>query len=303
MYTTRRSIVTGAGAALALATIRPLQAMRRTARSLSMLARPIPATGELLPAVGFGNSAAFRTGDQALSDQLLDVLLEKGGSFIDTGGDTQRPIGDYMARHKVHERLFLGTNIAAADRQAGRAYIDGARRLQGKDPLDLLQVNRLGALKTQWKNLRDWKQAGLTRYIGIATIHQSAYPDLEAVMKTGTMDFLQINYSMLETGSAERLLPVAADMGVAVVTNRPFVNGRYFPLVADRKLPEWAADFDCHSWAQFSLKYILGHPAVNSVLTETTKPRHALENLSAGFGRLPDAKTRQRMLQLVSRWR
>ena len=302
MKSSRRVFIGGTGAALAITTARlPLSANAMSQPSV-MMARPIPATGEMLPVVGLGNSPAFRNNDLELAKALLNVLLQKGGSFVDTGGAAQRPIGLYMNEHGVHERLFLGTNMAAGDKHAGLQYIKQAQGIQGKEPLDLLQVHRLEGLKKQWKNLREWKDAGLARYIGVATTRREAYPDLEALMKTGTMDFLQINYSLLETASAERLLPVARDMGVAIVTNRPFVNGKYFPLVKDRELPEWAAEFDCQSWAQFSLKFILAHPAVNCVLTETTKPRHAHDNLSAGFGRLPNADMQKRMLELVREW-
>jgi aryl-alcohol dehydrogenase-like predicted oxidoreductase len=122
---------------------------------------------------------------------------------------------------------------------------------------------------------------------------------VESLISSGTTDFVQLNYSILETESGERLLPLARDKGVAVITNRPFVNGQWFPLVKDRELPDWAEEFDCRSWAQFSLKFILANPAVNCVITETSKPHHAADNLSAGFGRLPDENARARMIELI----
>ncbi len=146
-----------------------------------------------------------------------------------------------------------------------------------------------------WDVMRRFKDEGVTEFIGTAR-HASVYYDaMIGVMKTGSLDVLQVNYSMLETEAAERVLPTAIDHGVAVMINRPFINGRYFELVRGQALPEWAAEFDCESWAQFSLKYILSHPAVTCVLTETENPRHAVDNLRAGLGRLPDEKIRIRM--------
>ncbi len=147
--------------------------------------------------------------------------------------------------------------------------------------------------------MQRWKQEGHARYIGIAATGQRFFDDVEWLLQNGEPDFIQINYSMLEPESGERLLPLATDKGVAVVTNRPFINGQYFPRVAGKELPEWAADFDCQSWAQFSLKWILANPQVNCTLTETTKLHHAVDNLSAGLGRLPDERERSRMQALM----
>ena len=171
--------------------------------------------------------------------------------------------------------------------------------MQGKESLDLLQLQRPNEFERQWKRLRNWKDKGMTRHIGLAVSGERYFPMTEKLLKSGTADFVQLNYSMIEPESGERLLPLAQDHGVAVVTNRPFINGRYFPLVSGHELPGWAAEFDCESWAQFSIKYILANPAVNCVLTETTKAHHAADNLSAGIGRLPDEKTRARMLELI----
>lgn len=296
----RRSFVQKAGSAIALLAA-PLAAFSgQKDAERKMMTRPIPRTGELLPVVGLGNSTAFRNNQVDDANSLLEVLLKKGGSVVDTGGESQRPVGRFLNERDAQDELFLGTNIAASDEGAGRAYIASSQAIQGQKPLDLLQINRLGELKKQWKNLRAWKAEGLTRYIGVATTKAESYGALESLMKTGDMDFLQINYSILERESAKRLLPVAQEMGVAVVTNRPFVNGRYFPLVAERQLPEWAAEFDCESWAQFSIKFALAHPAVNCVITETSKVRHAVDNLASGFGRLPDAGMQKRMLELFS---
>ncbi len=261
--------------------------------------RRVPSTGEELPIVGFGNSQAFRNGDIDVTHALLQVLMDFGGRFIDTGGQSQFTLGEVMQEKQIRNQLFLGTNIDPVDEQAGLQYVEQSQDVQGKKPLDLLQLRRPSDLNKEWRAMRKWKEAGMTRFLGVAISRKQYYEPLIALMKTGTIDFVQVNYSMLEPESAERLLPLAQDQGIAVITNRPFINGQYFSLVKGKALPAWAADFDCESWAQFSLKYILAHPAVTCAITETANPKHAVDNLSAGLGRLPDERTRQRMLRVM----
>lgn len=266
----------------------------------TMRTRPIPSSGELLPVVGFGQSAAFRNGDLAVSKSLLDVLLEKGGSFIDTGPKGQQILGQFMSEQNAHEQLFLGTNIYSTEEDQILNEIQQAQQAQGKTTLDLVFIRSLQDLGQQWQNLLRWKESGLTRHVGFAMSRRQYYEPVMQLMRTGTVDFVQVNYSLLELEAAEKVLPVARENGVAIVTNRPFVNGQYFNLVRGRELPGWAEDFDCHSWAQFSVKFILANPAVNCVLTETTKTSHAADNLAAGFGRLPDLATQKKMINLIT---
>ena len=294
----RRSFIHNAGAFGAALSL-PYPVLAEATQAEKIWTRPIPGTAEPLPIVGFGRSQLFRDGDYAGSRKLLDVLLEMGGSFIDTGGSSQAVLGQYIREHKAQGKLFLGTNVGATNAQDSLAAIERAQEIQGKDVLDLLQLPRPADIDVQWQLMRRARDEGQARYIGIAIARNSYYDMVESVINSGTADFVQLNYSMLEPESGDRLLPLARDQGVAVVVNRPFINGQYFPLVRGRTLPSWAAEFDCQSWAQFSLKYILANPAVNCVLTETSKTKHAIDNLSAGFGRLPDEKTRMRMLRLV----
>jgi diketogulonate reductase-like aldo/keto reductase len=294
----RRKFLQIAGVSLATAPLTfPLSAVAGKAKQIPT--RPIPSSGEPLPVLGLGQSSAFRSGDLELSTELLNILTGMGGRFVDTGGTAQRIMGQYMRTHNAHDKLFLGTNVFPSKENEMLSEIQLARKVQGKVALDLVQARSLEDLNRQWENLLEWKAAGLTRHVGFAMSRRSYYEPVMALMETGTMDFVQVNYSVLEPEAANDVLPLARDKGVAVVTNRPFVNGKYFPLVSGHPLPEWAQEFDCHSWAQFSLKFILGHPAINCVLTETSKAKHAVENLSAGFGRLPDEPTRQRMVKLV----
>ncbi len=289
----RRKFLQEASATAALATL-PLHVVAQDGRE-KMATRPIPSSGEPLPIVGFGNSGSFRANDYENSEKLLDTLREIGGKFIDTGGNTQRPIGRYMKQFAAHDDLFLGTNISANNAEADLQAIATAKQIQGKDTLDLLQLQRPADFHAQWPRMQRWKEEGHARYIGIAATGNRFFDLFESLLREGSADFIQINYSMMEAESGEKLLPLARDKGVAVVTNRPFLNGQYFSRVAELNLPEWAADFDCNSWAQFSLKWILANPIVNCTLTETTKVQHAVDNLSAGLGRLPDAAERARM--------
>ncbi len=200
-----------------------------------------------------------------------------------------------MREKELADSVFLGAYFSGERDVQSQ---DEARRLMeitGKPMLDLMHSYPEDAVP-YWDTFRRWKDEGLTRYIGIAR-HRSEYYDMMmGLMKTGTVDFLQVNYSLFETEAGERVLPLAMEMGIAVTINRPFLNGRYFDIVRGHELPAWAADFDCLSWAQFSIKFILSHPAVNCVLTETANPKHAEDNIGAGLGRLPDEQQRQKML-------
>lgn len=293
----RRDFMKAAGA-LALGS-----AMARADEGTAMLTRKIPGSDESLPVIGFGNSTAFRDNDFATTSSLLDILREKGGRFIDIHGSSEDPIGRYMDENDANKDFFIGTNLYRSDGMSSEERIRLSQTIQGKNPLDLLFLPRPAAIKEQWPQMRAWKDQGLARHIGVAATGQGFFGVLETLIASGSIDFIQINYSMLEPEANERLLPMAQDKGVAVVVNRPFVNGEYFPLVAGKPLPNWAADFDCMSWAQFSLKFIIANPAVTCAITETSKVHHAVDNLSAGFGRLPDAAEQKRMRELLLSFR
>jgi len=294
----RREFIRDAGV-LGVAWTLPFSAAAEAIKTQKMATRPIPGTDEQLPIVGFGNSSAFREGDYENSRKLLDVLVEYGGSFIDSWSSSQEVLGRYMHEHDAKGKLFPGNNVGAKNKEDMDAAIRYAKEAQGKAVLDLLQLPNPGDFKRQWRLMRDAKEEGHARYIGLATARSSHFETVEKLLQSGTADFIQVNYSILETKTGERLLPMARDNAVAVITNRPFLNGQFFPLVKDKELPAWAADFDCESWAQFSLKFILANPAVNCVITETSKPHHAMDNLTAGLGRLPDEETRKRMRALI----
>ncbi len=286
----RREILGAAGGALAAASLPSLGA----ARQLST--RRIPSTGEPLGVIGLGNSAAFKSSDMETTRRLLSLLAEHGGSFVDT-----RAISRFNVLRATPDGMpiFLAAYVDGLDVDQDERDIAALRQLRGGQPLDLLTLSNFDELDRRWNNLRRWQQQGLCRYIGVGKARISFFPAIMKLMANGSVDFIQINYSILEPEAEERLLPMAVDKDVAVVTNRPFVNGDYFQMVRGRALPAWASDFDCHSWAQFSLKFILGNPAVNCVITETANPDHAIDNLGGGIGRLPDPKARESMRALV----
>ncbi len=262
--------------------------------------RPIPKTGEQLPIVGLGSTkAVLQLPERGTAGfkLLLRTLLDGGGTVVDTwsrDASLDKLTGEALQANGMVKDLFLATKVDAKGAEAGREILARTRRLFGKTS-DLIQVISLRDLETQWPILKEWKEASKARYIGATVSSDRQHEDMMQFMRGERPDFIQVNYSVVETQAETGVLPLAADLGIAVLVNRPFMNGGYFSRVRGVALPEWAAEFDCHSWAQFSLKYILAHPAVTCVLTETTKPKHLRENLGAAYGRFPDVKTKHRM--------
>ncbi|MCH7682323.1 MAG: aldo/keto reductase [Gemmatimonadetes bacterium] len=267
--------------------------------------RVIPATGESIPVIGFGSTKAVVQIPEAGTDPLRSVmrmLVEYGGRVVDTGPRSEEidsQFGRLLNEPELRDKLFLATKINTRGREAGIQQMRQAQLTFGRRTMDLIQIQSLTDLEVHWPNLREWKDTGEARYIGVTVSSYNDYERLEAFMRSEPLDFVHLNYSVVETRAEERLLPLAQDRGMAVLINRPFMNGSFFQLVSGRELPEWAADFDCATWAQFSLKYILAHPTVTCVLTETTNPEHMEENIQAAFGRLPDESTKLWMREVV----
>ena len=278
---------TGAAAISALAT--PTWAAERVPTRL------IPGTDEALPIVGLGNSRAFAAADQEAASRVLDTFLEHGGGYVDISGSSRFTVGKIIADRGAQQKTFLGNYLTGQNLDEMRAEIRKLQSVQGDGPLELSMKRDVADLGERADQFRTLKEEGLLRYVGIGRPHRRFYPAMMQLMNDDVVDFIQVNYSMMEPDAAEQILPLAMDRNIAVVINRPFINGDYFGLVKGHELPEWAADFDCESWAQFSLKYILSNPAVNCVLTETSNPKHVVDNLSAGFGAMPDEKTRKKM--------
>ena len=257
--------------------------------------REIPGTNEALSIIGLGNSQAFRNGNAKVAGELLQLYVERGGRYVDVGGSSAGFVGQLGKEMGATEQLFFANYIDPAEASAMRNEVTDLAAAQGKSALDLVHTRDLEGFRLRHDAYREMQEDGLVRFIGIARTGKPNYGAIEQLIRDGLVDFIQVNYSMLEPEAAESLLPLAMEEGIAVAISRPFMNGNYFSVVEGHELPGWAAEFDCESWAQFSLKYILAHPAVTCVLTETANPEHAIDNFGAGFGRLPDAQTRQRM--------
>lgn len=292
------SLVTAAAAAGLNAP--PAEAQR------AMPTRAVPAGGERLPMIGLGSSKVVeeiaKNGEEPVR-QVLRTLAAEGGKVVDTWPRNPANDGRFGAvinEPELRGKLFVTTKIDKVGKEAGVAQFRDAQRLYGRKPIDLVQIFSLTDLDTHWPSLRAWKDAGEARYIGVTVSEPRLHGALEAFLRRERPDFTQVNYSITERAAEERLLPLAADRGVAVLVNRPFMNGAYFKRLEGRPLPPWAAEFNCTTWAQFSLKYILAHSSVTCVLTETSNPHHMQENAAAAVGPLPDDRARARMRDFIA---
>ena len=296
----------GATAGGLLLAVDGLRAQART-ESLAMLTRGIPSTGEKLPAIGLGTWQAFDvdiTGDnrKQLGD-VLSLFVKLGGRVIDTSpmyGHTEEVIGELTAALGIQDKLFFATKVWTRGKENGIRSMERSMELLRAKPIDLIQVHNLVDVNTQLATLREWKQQGRVRYTGITHYESGALSAIEKLMRSEKFDFLQINYSLMEPEAEERVLPLAQERGIAVIANRPFGAGDLFEKVRSKPLPEWASEFDCRSWAQFFLKWIISNAAITCAIPATNKTRHLEDNIQGGIGRLPDAKMRRRMVELVS---
>ena len=271
------------------------------------LERLIPSSGEKIPAVGLGTWRTFDVGASATERApLTDVLrrfAELGGRVVDSSpmyGAAESVVGDLATDLAITDKLFLATKVWTSGRDAGVTQMEQSLRRLRTQRLDLMQIHNLLDWRTHLRTLREWKAAGRVRYVGVTHYTSSAYDELERVLRGEPLDFVQVNYSLGEREAERRILPLARDRGVAVLANRPFSEGGLFQRVRGRALPGWAAEFDCESWAQFFLKWILAHSAVTCVIPATSRPEHLVDNMKAGTANLPDAATRERMAALVA---
>ena len=276
------------------------------AQDRPLLMRAIPSSGEEIPVVGLGSARTFSVGpsgeERAPLREVLRLFHEAGGRFFDTApsyGSSESVAGELVQELGIHGDLFFATKISTGGgREAGLDQEVGSLRSWGRDTIDLNQVHNLRDVDIHLRTIRQAKEEGRTRYVGVTTSFARQYQEMEQVLRTEELDFVQINYSLGEREAAERLLPLAQDRGIAVVVNEPYNVGRVFGVVGGREVPEWAAEFDCRSWGQFFLKYILAHPAVTVIIPATSDPAHLADNMGAGVGRLPDERTRTRMEEL-----
>lgn len=262
--------------------------------SPALATRRIPADKRLLPVIGLGTWQTFDVGaDTARRRGLGEVLLrfsELGGTVVDSSpmyGTAESVLGDLVATGTLRERLFLATKVWTQGRAGGVAQMEESLRRLKSPRIELMQIHNLVDWRTHLPTLRAWKADGRIRYVGISHYTASAYAEVEAVLRSEQLDFLQINYSLLEQESAQRLLPLATERGVAVIANRPFAEGALFARVKGRPLPAAAADHGCRSWAQLFLRWILAHPAVSCAIPASSRLDHLEDNMAAGIGPLP----------------
>jgi len=267
-----------------------------------ILQRPIPKTGEAIPAVGLGTWQGFDVaGDAAETAQAheaLKALVDLGGRVVDSSpmyGSAEAVTGQLSQELGVGPKLFVATKVWTSGRQAGARQMEDSMRKLRVERLDLMQVHNLVDASTHLATLREWKKAGRVRYLGVTHYHAGAHGDLEKYIKPGDLDFVQVNYSLAEPQADRRLLAVAGDSRTAVIVNRPFAEGAMFGRVKGKALPEWAKEIGCASWAQFFLKWILAHPAVTCAIPGTRNAKHVADNLGAASGALPDESMRKKM--------
>jgi diketogulonate reductase-like aldo/keto reductase len=272
----------------------------------AMITRPIPSSGEAMPVIGLGTWPVFDVGaDDATRQPLREVvkrLVEGGGKMIDTSpmyGRSEGVIGDIVAELGLRQQVFLATKVWISGRERGIEQMKRSADLLKSPVIDLMQIHNLVDWRTQLATMRDMKAKGTLRYIGITHYTTSALPELARILENeDDIDFVQLGYSLATREPETRLLPVAAQRKVAVIVNQPFERGDLFRSVRGKTLPEWAAEFDCTSWAQLFLKYLLGDPAVTVVIPATNNAEHMTDNLKAGYGRLPNAKQREQIIKL-----
>mgnify|MGYP001811764555 FL=1 len=299
---TRRKILklgAGAGALTATGTL-PLSAFANTDE---LVERKIPSSGETVPIIGLGTNRYGVGDDAAAREPLLASLArfaELGGTLVDTAPSyrsSEIVLGDLISKLGIRDQLFIATKIDKETMHESEAQMRASLDSLQVDRVDLMQIHNLRGWQDNIRLLRAWNESEQTRYTGITTSRSAQYAELEVIIAEHELDFLQVNYSLEQREAADRLLPLAADRGMAVIINRAFGGGRIFEAVGDRPVPDWAREFDCNSWAQFLLKYALSHPAATLAIPGMTKVHHVDDNMQAGRGRMPDAAQRKAMEQ------
>lgn len=273
----------------------------------SPIMKPIPVSGEPLPVIGMGSWITFNVGSDARARaQRVDVMrhfFERGGTVIDSSpmyGSSEAVIGHCLREIGDGVSPFAATKVWTWGRTLGEQQMAHSRQLWGVERFDLMQIHNLLDWETHLETLHAWKVQGRIRYIGVTTSHGSRHVELERIMRSQSIDFVQLTYNVVDRAAERRLLPLAAERGVAVIANRPFQGGLLFHRVRNRPLPDWAGEIDCSNWAQLFLKFIVSHPAITCAIPATSRVDHMRENMGALYGRLPEAGLRRRLVDLVT---
>lgn len=271
-----------------------------------MRARKIPSSGEALPVIGLGTWQTFDVGPTAVERAPLKEVLRAfeaaGGRVIDSSpmyGAAEEVVGDLAAELGFGDKLFLATKVWTSGQREGIEQMEDSMRKLRTQRLDLMQVHNLVDVETHLATLREWKEQGRVRHIGVTHYTDRAHDDVARLIERHPLDFIQINYSIAEPEAARRLLPLAQARGVAVIANRPFGGGGLFSRLRGKAVPKWSVEIDCNSWAQLMLKYVVSHPAITCAIPATSKVEHVRDNMAAGLGRLPDEKQRALIAEAV----
>ena len=274
------------------------------AKSRQPITKAIPSTGERIPVIGMGTSRTFDVSTNPSTrkrlGQVLQAFFDNGGTLIDSSpmyGNAEMVVGDLLKNISNKSKLFAATKVWTSGKQNGIDQMHESMQLMGVDVMDLMQIHNLQDWQAHLPTLRQWKQEGKLRYIGITTSHGRYHSELAQIMRTEQLDFVQFTYNIDNRTVEKNLLPIAADRGIATLINRPFQRGSLFRQVKRKRLPKWAKEFDCQSWGQFFLKFVISHPAVTCAIPATSKVHHMQDNMAANFGKMPSAAMRKRMLQ------
>ena len=301
----RRRALKAAAAILAAASA-PVAAWGRKPRR-NVIEKSIPSSGEKLPVIGMGSARTFADyQDPKVAQELTEVLrtfFAHDGRLVDSSpmyGSAETAIGTLLADVDNKQNMFAATKVWTDGKQAGVGQMNASLKKMGVGKMDLMQIHNLRDWRTHLETLRDWKARGKIRYLGITTSHGRFHSELLDIMNAEPLDFVQLSYNVLDREAEKRLLPMAADKGIATLINRPFARGELFKRVAGQKVPEWAADFGCVSWGQFFLKFAVSHPASTCVIPATSKKKHMVDNMGANYGRLPNEQERAKMIRTLT---
>lgn len=273
----------------------------------SLFQKPIPRTGEKIPVIGLGTYQSFDVEEgekfRAPVREALAEFVRFGGGMVDSSpmyGASESVFGDLSKELKIESGIFYATKVWTTGREEGIRQMETSFKRMRTEVMDLMQIHNLADTGTHLATLRKWKEAGRVRYIGLTHYTERAYEDLARAMRSEKPDFVQLNYSIVEREAETKLLPLAADLGIAVIANRPFAQAVLFQKVRGKKLPEWAKDYDIASWAQFFLKFVVSHPSVTCAIPATGKVAHLKDNMAAGLGRFPDSSAREKMAKWIA---
>jgi len=298
----RKFLKAGAAAALAYG----LAPTRGIAARPALIKKKIPSSGEQLSVIGLGTSRTFNVdSSSAAQSPLLAVMqafFDHGGQLIDSSpmyGSAEAVTGVLLQNVSNKTRLFSATKVWTNGKNQGIDQMRRSMQRLGVDQIDLMQIHNLRDWQVHLETLQEWKARGKIRYLGITTSHGRDHDELETILQRYALDFVQFSYNIEDREVERRLLPLAQERGIATLINRPYQRGSLFHKVRGKPLPDWATEIDCASWGQFFLKFIASHPAVTCIIPATSKLKHMLDNMGAGYGGLPDAPTRRRMIEYL----